>query len=215
MAVMETATVDRGAIVRRWDWLQEANPGKFVFVRVGDFYEAYFTKAKLIAKMLDLSVSLIELPDVVPGQVPMVGIPYHAKERFKEAFWHHGDSALFVEQSNLTFAEYQRQSARTAVHDGDRDTLDLKLSNFALGIAGEAGEVADSIKKHLFHGKPLDKPALAKEIGDVLWYASQLAESLGLDMGDIAQGNIDKLKARYPDGFNSADANARKDEAGE
>jgi NTP pyrophosphatase (non-canonical NTP hydrolase) len=113
-----------------------------------------------------------------------------------------------------TFAEYQLAAARTAtpVENGaDRE----HLANFALGLTGEAGEVADAIKKHLFHGRELDRDHIAKELGDVLWYLSMLANTLGFEFAELAEKNVAKLKARYPDGFSVADSEARRDEAGE
>jgi len=78
---------------------------------------------------------------------------------------------------------------------------DMTLPMAALGIAGEAGEVADHIKKHIGHGHPLDRQAVAKELGDVLWYVAAMADLLGTPLEQIAQMNLDKLRARYPEGF--------------
>lgn len=83
------------------------------------------------------------------------------------------------------------------------------LANGALGIAGEAGEVADAIKKHLFHGHALDVEGLRDELGDVLWYVATLAKTLGLSLDDVAAANVAKLKARYPEGFDPARSRAR------
>jgi len=94
--------------------------------------------------------------------------------------------------------EYQSEAVKfmnPALSVGDR------VVNCALGLAGEVGEVIEPIKKHLFHGKPLFKDDLEKEIGDVLWYVANLCEALGLDMSVVAEKNIHKLSARWPDGF--------------
>ncbi|MGN7470367.1 nucleoside triphosphate pyrophosphohydrolase family protein [Brevibacillus sp. SAFN-007a] len=90
---------------------------------------------------------------------------------------------------------YQKLAGRTANTKGEA------LTNFALGVAGEAGEVADMIKKVVFHGHGLDREALTKELGDVLWYVSQLAAWADIDLATVAMKNIDKLKRRYPVGF--------------
>lgn len=74
----------------------------------------------------------------------------------------------------------------------------------ALGITGEAGEVADMIKKHVFHGHDLDTDALVKEIGDVCWYVALLCTSVGVDFASVMEQNIEKLRKRYPDGFSEA-----------
>jgi NTP pyrophosphatase (non-canonical NTP hydrolase) len=94
--------------------------------------------------------------------------------------------------------QYQQLALRTAGH---REDAQKTLTNTALGLAGESGEVADLIKKALFHGHPLDREALYKELGDVLWYLAVMADALGYNLGEIAQANVDKLRARYPEGF--------------
>ncbi|WJY27439.1 nucleoside triphosphate pyrophosphohydrolase family protein [Sporosarcina trichiuri] len=91
--------------------------------------------------------------------------------------------------------EYQRQSARTAQEH------DLEQLNYALGIAGEAGEVADLIKKRFFHGHTTSSEELKKELGDVLWYLAQISRIFGITLEEVAEGNIEKLQHRYPDGF--------------
>jgi len=97
--------------------------------------------------------------------------------------------------------EYQQLAARTL--GGDR-SYEQQLSNAALGLAGEAGEAAELIKKHLFHATPLDQDALVKELGDCLWYIAAFATVLDLSLDDIAQRNVEKLRRRYPDGFDTA-----------
>jgi NTP pyrophosphatase (non-canonical NTP hydrolase) len=76
------------------------------------------------------------------------------------------------------------------------DTDVRRLAAFALGLASEAGEVADVVKKHLFDGRPFDRSGLLEELGDVLWYVAMLASTLGADLGDIARLNIEKLRER-------------------
>ena len=94
--------------------------------------------------------------------------------------------------------QYQELALRTAGH---RDDVQKTLTNTALGLAGESGEVADIIKKTFFHSHPLDREALYKELGDVLWYLAVMTDALGYKLDEIAQANIDKLRARYPEGF--------------
>lgn len=95
---------------------------------------------------------------------------------------------------------YQAEAMRTANMDLPRE---MKIATFALGIAGEAGEVADLLKKHLGHGQPLDREKLVKELGDVLWYVAALADVYGIELGAVAETNLAKLRARYPDGFSA------------
>lgn len=71
----------------------------------------------------------------------------------------------------------------------------------ALGLSGESGEVLDIIKKWIFHEAILDLDHLEKELGDVMWYVALLCDSFGFDLDEVMQKNIDKLKARYPKGF--------------
>lgn len=81
-----------------------------------------------------------------------------------------------------------------------------------LGVAGEAGEVADRIKKELGHGKPVDREAMAKELGDVLWYVSALAQEYGYSLDNIIHINVEKLCKRFPKGYSDAASAARADE---
>ena len=108
----------------------------------------------------------------------------------------------------MNFDEYQRDAARTT--DVTR-SLKNRLANAALGLAGEAGEFVDMAKKWLYHGHPIDHEAAAKELGDVLWYVAEACTVLGLDLEDVAERNIEKLRARYPDGFSEERSRNRTD----
>ena len=98
----------------------------------------------------------------------------------------------------MTGNEYQALASRTTRSDLPAD---FQGAIYALGLTGEAGEVADLLKKHYGHGHPLDKDKLAKELGDTMWYISVLASHFDLSLDSIMEGNIAKLKARYPEGF--------------
>ena len=102
--------------------------------------------------------------------------------------------------------EYQRLALRTAGHTEDREKV---LTYAALGLTGESGEVAEMIKKAFYYGHELDRRALSKELGDVLWYLAVMASGLGLSLEAIAAENIAKLRARYPDGFSEERSRAR------
>ncbi len=104
----------------------------------------------------------------------------------------------------MTFSDYQRAAARTSRAEPHRERLLVQ----ALGLNGEAGEVAELIKKWAWHGKELDPELLAKEIGDCLWYLADLASACCLNLDDIAQQNVEKLATRYPNGF-TADGGTR------
>ena len=110
----------------------------------------------------------------------------------------------------MDFKEYQALAARTS--SPDRAARD-RLINAALGLAGEGGEVIELVKKHLHHGHELPREKLAREIGDVLWYIAELCSATGLELGAVAEGNIDKLRARYPEGFSSERSINRPGEA--
>ena len=93
----------------------------------------------------------------------------------------------------------------------DTDGLDFGgVLNGCLGLAGESGEVLDMVKKWVFHDSELDKDHLKKELGDVMWYVAMICHSMGFDLDDVMQTNIDKLKARYPGGFDTYRANHRE-----
>ena len=94
--------------------------------------------------------------------------------------------------------DYQQLALRTA---NDKVEFNTRLAVAGLGLTGEAGEVADLIKKNLGHGHPLEKAKVKKELGDLLWYVAEAAWLAGYTLEDVAQTNIEKLKARYPEGF--------------
>ena len=108
--------------------------------------------------------------------------------------------------------KYQELAMTTAAkHNSVEETMAIT----ALGLTGEAGEVADMIKKHLGHNHPLDHEVLVKELGDVLWYIAVLSSAIGCDLEVIAQRNIDKLRARYPKGFSVERSLHREDRNGQ
>lgn len=99
--------------------------------------------------------------------------------------------------------EYQLAVSR---FDPPPENRDLRLACHGLGIAGEAGEVADLLKKHLGHGHFLDKEKLTLELGDVLWYVAAIARMHGIPLSVVAKRNDQKLTQRYPNGFCSQDS---------
>lgn len=117
--------------------------------------------------------------------------------------YQHKENQRLREMKELTLLEYQELSKRTLPSSG---TSPMNLSNYAMGLAGEAGEVVDLLKKHLHHGHELDRQAVIGEIGDVLHYAAGLCTMLGIDFEGVATSNIKKLEARYPNGFSEADS---------
>ena len=101
---------------------------------------------------------------------------------------------------SLTINQYQQGALRTMKPiDNKMD----QLLNGVMGLNGEAGECIDLMKKFKFQGHELDKDKLAKELGDVAWYLAISADALGMKLEDILQMNLDKLYARYPEGFDA------------
>lgn len=93
------------------------------------------------------------------------------------------------------------------------DSLNIELGgvlNASLGLSGEVGELNDMLKKWIFHEKQMDTEHLKREISDVCWYLALMCESFSFNLDEIMQINIDKLKARYPQGFDTYRANHRQ-----
>ena len=106
------------------------------------------------------------------------------------------------------FDEYQELALRTASKESLTDESTM-LNAAALGLNGEAGEIADHVKKIMFHGHPLDdatRDKIAKEIGDILWYCAMGSRGIGIDLGEIARMNVEKLRKRYPSGFSTEES---------
>jgi NTP pyrophosphatase (non-canonical NTP hydrolase) len=108
----------------------------------------------------------------------------------------------------VDLADYQRLSRSTAEYPRE-----AWLAYPALGLAGEAGEVAEHAKKAIRDdgGEVSDerRAAMAAELGDVLWYVAQLASELGLDLDAVAQANLDKLLSRQRRGVLSGSGDDR------
>lgn len=96
--------------------------------------------------------------------------------------------------------DYQKAALRT---ESGIDSDCPRILNGLMGLNGEAGEAIDILKKHFFQGHDLDKKELATELGDIAWYLAISADAIGYDLETILQMNINKLKDRYPDGFDS------------
>jgi NTP pyrophosphatase (non-canonical NTP hydrolase) len=106
-------------------------------------------------------------------------------------------------EGDMTLNQYQQLAMRT--NTPQRNTLEA-ITNAVMGMAGEAGELVDYVKKVRYQGHRLDQQQLIEEAGDVLWYVAQLATALAdysgpVMLSDVAEYNIAKLKRRYPDGF--------------
>ena len=106
----------------------------------------------------------------------------------------------------MTVNEYQNLAMRTLNQELSKREV---LINSVMGLCGESGEAIDIVKKWMAHGHELDKDHLAKELGDIAWYLAEAATALEMDLEDILQANIEKLRKRYPEGFSSEKSRVR------
>jgi NTP pyrophosphatase (non-canonical NTP hydrolase) len=98
----------------------------------------------------------------------------------------------------MNIKDFQKQTQITANKECSHD---LRIINSIFGLNGETGELTDMFKKHFFQGHILDTLKIKLELGDILYYFCDLLELLNLDIEDIAEMNNEKLKSRYPNGF--------------
>ena len=106
----------------------------------------------------------------------------------------------------LSANEYQKLAMRTCSIDNDVDML----YHGVFGLTSEAGEVAGLLQK-VYQGHELDKEHLMKELGDCMWFIAEICTASNISLDDVMQMNIDKLKARYPDGFEAERSLHRKE----
>ena len=122
------------------------------------------------------------------------------------------DAKLWMERknmSNITATEYQQKAADTAIFPKEKATEYLTL-----GLTGEAGEIANKVKKFIRDGAPPDeyqakKIEIAYEIGDVMWYCAVLAAEMGMDLGHVMENNLRKLADRKARGALSGSGDNR------
>ena len=120
----------------------------------------------------------------------------------------------------------RRQGCQADIREHDADIYQLDVLKYApdhhdyllnviyaaIGICGEAGEASELIKKYAFHGHAIDTEHLARELGDVLWYVSYMANLFGYPLGKIMAMNQEKLAKRYPDGKFDAERSRNREE---
>lgn len=133
-----------------------------------------------------------------PGKYEKLGISYDA-EVYEIQNAH---------KQELTANTYQKLAMTTLNPDLDKKDV---LINGVMGLCGESGEAIDIVKKWLAQGHALDKDRLAKELGDIAWYLAETAWALDIPLEKILRGNLDKLKKRYPEGFDSEKSRNRDD----
>ena len=115
----------------------------------------------------------------------------------------------------MNMNEYQ-ELAKITEKDYGPNKMELtnnwkRLVSHVLGVAGEAGEVANYVKKGVFHEHGIKPEKIKDELGDILWYVALIAETIHISLEDVAQHNVAKLKKRYPEGF-SVDKSINREE---
>lgn len=112
----------------------------------------------------------------------------------------------------MTPNDYQSAAMRTAPTSYTMIGQDqAKLLHATLGMQSESGEVADTLKRHIYYNQPLDMLNIKEECGDLLWYIALALTTIGCTMESCMHNNIEKLKLRYPEKFTEKDAKERKD----
>lgn len=107
----------------------------------------------------------------------------------------------------MTANEYQKAALRTL-----NPALDKKdvLINGVMGLCGESGEAIDIVKKWLAQGHTLRREQLIDELGDIAWYLAEAAFALDVTLDEVLAGNLEKLRRRYPEGFDSDRSRGRE-----
>ncbi len=94
--------------------------------------------------------------------------------------------------------EYQKLAMMTLNPKIEKDRI---IINAVMGLSAESGEATDLVKKHLFQGHGLDKDEMIEELGDIAWYLAEAATALDIELDEVFKANIEKLKKRFPQGF--------------
>ena len=108
----------------------------------------------------------------------------------------------------MTINEYQELAMRTVNPKLNKDEI---LINSVMGLCGESGEAIDIVKKWFAHGHELDREHLKKELGDIAWYLAEAATALDITLESVLEANVEKLKKRYPEGFETKRSIERDD----
>ncbi len=109
----------------------------------------------------------------------------------------------------MTINEYQKLAMTTLNPKLDKKDI---LINGVMGLCGESGEAIDIVKKHLAQGHELDREKLVGELGDIAWYLAETATVLDVTLEEVLTRNIEKLKKRYPEGFDTERSRHREAE---
>ena len=109
----------------------------------------------------------------------------------------------------MTINEYQQLAMTTLNKEMSKKDM---LINGVMGLCGESGEAIDIVKKHLAQGHELNREKLIKELGDIAWYLAEMATVLDIELEEVLVRNIEKLKKRYPEGFDKEKSLNRKED---
>ncbi len=115
----------------------------------------------------------------------------------------------------MKFNDYQAGANRTG--NVLAESLVSNLNHAALGLTTEVGEFVSEVKRIVRYNKPCDPKMhdhMVEELGDILWYIALAAEALGVRMEEMAERNLDKLRARFPEKYSDEAAEARADKGG-
>ena len=117
--------------------------------------------------------------------------------------------------SELTNDDFEFFVSRLAKPGGDilksMTARNAHILHMAVGIAGEAGELLDAIKKGVIYNKPFDEPNIIEELGDLEFYMEGLRQAFGFYRDEIIEANVEKLSIRYEDGYSDQAAQTRAD----
>jgi len=127
------------------------------------------------------------------------------------------EKKLATVESRLTSLDFEYFVSRLAKPGADiLDSMtpaDAHKLHMAVGIAGEAGELLDAIKKGVIYNKPFDEPNIIEELGDLEFYMEGLRQAFNLTRDEIIAANVKKLSVRYQDGYSDEAAQERADKA--
>ena len=119
------------------------------------------------------------------------------------------NNKYYVEMAMRTNDGKSKERLQICLDDKLTDIGELIMG--CLGLSGEVGELVDMVKKSVFHGTPFDTIHFQKELGDIMWYIALICYTFGYELDEILKMNIEKLKARYPEGFDTYRANHRQE----
>ena len=113
----------------------------------------------------------------------------------------------------MTLNEYEKfvESVAKPMQEQEVPSHILDMLHCVVGITGEAGELADAVKKHVFYSQQLDSANVQEELGDLMFYIQHFCNTIGLPLEYIISLNVEKLKRRYPNGYTDANAKLRLD----